>query len=361
MRIGIVTLYGNFNYGNRLQNYALQEILKKLGHEPKTLIMKNRKNQLKEILKIFLEKENSKLRIRKVKDIKREKNFDKFNKKNIDRYILNSLDGKFTEELNKKYDYFIVGSDQVWNPNFWREKKEGKECNNYLLKFVEPSKRISYAASFGVDNLDKYWEEEFKEELKYFKAISVREEEGKKIVNRLSIENVEVVLDPTMLLTKEEWLKLEEKVNNLSSKYILVFFLGNIDMETNIYIENIAKKRNLEIINMMSIDDRNVYSINPAQLIYMIRNAELVITDSFHLTVFSIIFQKYFLSLKRKQKGMKDMSSRLTTLLKKVKLEKRMEFLEENEIFKCNFEEIEKILENEREKSIFFLKKALED
>lgn len=361
MKIGIVTLYGNFNYGNRLQNYALQEILKKLGHESKTLVIKNEKKQLKEILKKFLEKENGKLKIKKVKDIKREKNFDNFNKKNIDRDILNSVDGKFDTELNKKYDYFIVGSDQVWNPNFWYEKKEGEEYYNYLLKFVEPKKRISYAASFGVSKLDKYWEEKFKEELEYFRALSVREEEGKKIINRFSIENVEVVLDPTMLLTKEEWIKLEEKVNNLPSKYILVFFLGNIDTETNIYIENIAKKNNLEVINFMSIDDINIYSINPAQLIYLIRNAELVITDSFHLTVFSIIFQKAFLSLKRKQQGMKDMSSRLTTLLKKIKLEKRMEFLKESDIFKCNFEETEKILENERKKSINFLKKALED
>lgn len=361
MKIGIVTLYGNFNYGNRLQNYALQEVLKKLGHEPKTLVIKNEDNTLKEVLKKFLEKQNNKLKIKKLKDIKRERNFDKFNKEKINKDVKKRIEGKFDEELNKNYDYFIVGSDQVWNPNFWSGKKEGKEFNNYLLKFVEPKKRISYAASFGVNNLDKYWEDAFKEELKHFKAISVREEEGRKIVERLSIKNTEVVLDPTMLLTKEEWLKFEEKVNNLPSKYILVFFLGNLDIETNIYIESIAKISNLEIIDMMSISNIDIYSVNPAQLIYIIRNAKLVITDSFHLTVFSIIFQKAFLSLKRKQKGMKDMTSRLITLLKKFKLEKRMEFLEVDDIFKYNFEGAEKILENERKKSIDFLKKALED
>lgn len=361
MKVGIVTLYGNFNYGNRLQNYALQETLKKLGHEPKTLVIKNEDNILKEILKKFLEKQNDKLKIKKLKDIKREKNFDKFNKEKINEDVKRAIEGKFDEELNKSYDYFIVGSDQVWNPNFWNEKKDGKEFNNFLLKFVDPRKRISYAASFGVNHLDKYWEDAFKEELKYFKAISLREEEGKKIVDRLSIKNTEVVLDPTMLLTKEEWLKFEEKVNNLPSKYILVFFLGNLDDETNTYIENIAKINNLEILDMMSLSNIDIYSANPAQLIYIIRNAELVITDSFHLTVFSIIFQRAFLSLKRKQQGMKDMASRLITLLKKFKLEKRMEFLEVDDIFKCSFEEAEKILKIEGENSINFLRKALED
>ena len=242
MKAGIITIIDNNNYGNRLQNYAVQEYLKKKGIDVSTL--KNiedlnfRKNFIYRILKYIYRSTKHFLKkiLKKEKEgfINRKKRFEEFNK-NINfykRYVT------AYSKVNSKFDYFITGSDQVWNPSFFRLSDVDFLC------FADPKKRIAFSASFGVSQLPYENSKIPKKYLNDFRAISVREDRGKEIVEELTNRNdVEVLLDPTMLLTAEDWDKVSKKPKQLKfSKYILNYFLGEISEERKKEINRIAKE-----------------------------------------------------------------------------------------------------------------------
>ena len=201
-----------------------------------------------------------------------------------------------------------------------------------------------------------------KKELKKFKAISVREEAGKKIAKELTKrEDIEVLVDPTMLLKKDEWEKLEKKPKKLETgkKYILNYFLGEISKEKKDAIENFAKENGYEIINILDTKSP-FYKTGPSEFLYLVHNAEIVFTDSFHACVFSILYNKPFYVIERVAKGMKNMNSRIDTLLNKMGLQNRKfeSVIETN----CEdiYEEVNKKLNIEREKALSFMKNALD-
>lgn len=212
-KIGIITIIDNNNYGNRLQNYALQEYLKKMNCHVVTL--KNDKyfnhkvnitKQINFLLRYFKNKIKSSFEIKKG----RKENFKEFNKHIV---FNKKLITTHNQEINQEYDYFIVGSDQVWKPNYLRLSDID------LLAFADNDKRISYAASFGVNKVSKEYENKIKKEIPKFKKISVREEEGKHIIELLTKrEDVEVLIDPTMLLTDKEWDKVMQKPKKVPDK-----------------------------------------------------------------------------------------------------------------------------------------------
>ena len=353
-KIGIITLYGNFNYGNRLQNYALQEVLKSLNYIPESfrIMFYNDSTLFKKIIRPI-----KKIRVNLLKE-KRTKKFEKFTKKNIDESKFIIKDNFSYHKLNNKYDYFVVGSDQVWNPNFF----EG-HSDVYLLNFANKNKNISYAASFGIANIEDKDKDIFAKGLNNFKSISVREKEGQKIVKDLSARDSTVVLDPTMLLSSKEWEKVMTKPKQMTNKkYILTYFLNGMNETQQKEIENLRKKQSLKIINLLNKNDMEYYNSDPSEFLYLFNHAEIIFTDSFHACVFSIIFSKpFFVFEKNKEK--KSMSSRIDTLLNTFKQEFRKVNSIENmtNIFKCDYKESYKILEKEKSKSIEFLKKALKD
>lgn len=353
--IGILTIIDNDNYGNRLQNYAISNILKQINCRPVTikncrLLNKKDKLYLLRLLKFFIE--NGK--IKKHKMIRRKK-FEKFNE-----YI--EFSNKYItpyDNVKYKYDYVIVGSDQVWNPNFSRFREVD------LLTFADNNQKISFSASFGINELPEHLENYAKDNLQTFKAISVREEAGKKIVEKVTKRtDVEVLVDPTMLLSAKEWdevSKKPEQLNNLKSKkYILNYFLGELSEEWKHEIEEVAKENDCEIINIL---DRQspFYQTGPSEFLYLEKNAFMVCTDSFHSSVFSIIYDIPFIVFERQQKGVVSMNSRIDTLLSKFRLEdRRFNGKITDTILQCDYTEAKEILDKEREKSINFLKRALE-
>ena len=365
MKIGIITIIDNNNYGNRLQNYALSTYLKNhFNIDNITLknnyLKNNRNNYYKnknkcEFIKI---KRNLKKFLLPIIDWKylssyaRESNFKKFNKKiNLSNKEINIL-----SNLNN-YDYVIVGSDQVWNPDHNRLSELD------LLSNVEPQKRISYAASFGIDSLDKNNSIKVKKEISKFKAISVREDKGKEIIQNITNrQDVEVLIDPTMLLSSNEWEKVLAKPNNFKvKKYILNYFLGELSEERKKEINRIAKENNCEIINILDKNDI-YYTYGPSEFLYLEKNAFLICTDSFHSCVFAIIFNKPFIIFDREQEGVKSMNSRLDTLIDKFELKNRKyngKMITNNNL-NHDYTEAYKILEKEREKSKKFLEKALD-
>lgn len=339
-KIGILTLNGNMNYGNRLQNYALEQTILKLGAEVDTIWLCSKKKLLEQYLKRF---------VFKLPKYKRNNNFFIFSRNNINiKYYLNY-------KFSKNYDYFIVGSDQVWNPNF------SDFSEDMFLEFSNREKNISYAASFGVNNIKNEYISMFRKGINNISHLSVREERGKDLIKELTnIEDVDVLIDPTMLLRCEEWDKISKKPKMLKSrKYILNYFLGNLSEKRKIEIDRIAREYDCNVINILDNKDP-FYECGPSEFLYLEKNAFLICTDSFHSSVFAILYNTPFLVFDREDKEEK-MNSRIETLLSKFKLEDRKfngEITEE--ILKCDYTETKQILEIEKEKSIKFLKESLD-
>ena len=295
MNIGIITIIDNNNYGNRLQNYATQEIVKSLHLNPITIQNQSYKNDKKYYFfrlikhRIFnFKRSNTFTSINDIK-LKRQENFRKFNNK-----IIFSKEEITAYKTIKDFDYYLVGSDQVWNPEFGRLRYVD------LLAFAENNKRISFSASFGISHIPQNMKATVSRELKKFKSISVREDVGKKIVENLTNrKDVEVLVDPTMLLTEAEWVNVCKKPKMLkTNKFILNYFLGELSKENEREIERIAKEYNCEIINIL---DKNspFYACGPSEFLYLEKNAFLICTDSFHSSVFAILFRKPFLVFER--------------------------------------------------------------
>ena len=362
-KIGIITLTGNKNFGNKLQNYALQEYLKKFKIENETIknytISNNTESCIKILIKITIRKIKNILKFILKKDerirIKREKKFKEFNI-NIN-YCKKTITLKNSKKFNNFYDYFITGSDQVWNPKFYALTEIE------TLAFANEEKRISYAASFGLSEMPSKYEKNIKKYIKYFKAISVRENTGKEIIEKITgRDDAEVVVDPTMLLEKEDWeniIKKPEKMKN-EQKYILVYFLGNMQDEQKQDIQKFAKEYNYEIINILDINSK-YYVSGPSEFLWFEKNATLICTDSFHAAVFAIIYNVPFIVFKREVRNNNNMSSRIDNLLSKFKLEERYYNGQITEdCLKCDYSNAMEILKKEKEKSKKFLKNAMD-
>ena len=349
--IGIITICDNTNYGNRLQNYALSKTIFNLDIECVTLWIK--KDLLKYRYKTLIKGFIGFIKPRYKKSFL----LSFFTKKMIKiEYIDEKNWYKKSRVIHKEYDYFIVGSDQIWNYAF------GYAGDREFLKFVEYDKTISYAPSFGVSKISNEYREKIKDGINHIKYLSVREDEGREIIKELTGRDAQVVLDPTLLLNDKEWASIEKKPSFMKNKeYILTYFLGEKSEELKVEIKKIATENNLEIINLNDEDDKKFLSCGVEQFIYLFNHSKLVVTDSFHGSVFSIIFKKPFFVFKRNSKNMMDMSSRINTLLKMLKQEKRSVNTLNNidNIFECDYDESYKILEKKKNESIGFLKKAL--
>lgn len=373
MKIAIDTITDGANYGNRLQNYALQSVLEDIGFEVETLRRRTSrdlsafgiiKDYIKEYIKILIGNKNTHFNRRARYNI-----FKDFNKEYIrfSDYCLH--DNKSPKNISQKYDYFICGSDQLWNVRFSIIQEDIK---NYLACFAESSQRISYAASFGTDSISYEYEKLFSKELKKFKALGVREDAGANIIRRLcDRQDVAVVLDPTLLIKKEKWNNFSKKPRyDTNGKYIVTYFLSRKDNIISEYIRSVADELNCRVINLeieflndSEIKDKNVFCTRPDEFVWLISNAECVLTDSFHATVFSILYNKPFVVFQRKaQEKNNDMGSRIYTLLEKFELLTCIDDFDNPTKRPCKFDEdrINEILNLEREKSLKFLESALE-
>lgn len=370
MKIAILTLNTHNNYGNRLQNYALRKILLNYADTVDTIwferdnyLPKQKIFSKKNIIKYILNWKGYKKYFNNfyITDCIREYNIRKFS----DEYIPIKYDFGISENLNKEYDYFIVGSDQVWNPNLWNFSNDDR---NFFLNFADRKKRIAYAASFGINKIPLDKEDLFKNGLSNMNAISVREQEGAKMVKDLINKDVPVVIDPTMLLNQQEWRNISKKPNWYNGeKYILTYFLGKASKYKNLnnIILNLLKEKGWKVYNLLDKNSFKIYTSTVEEFIYLIEHAELICADSFHATVFSILMKRPFLVVNCNNSEKNDMSSRLYTLLSLFELNDRFltketdKDLSMDNIFKIDYTKVDKILNKEKEKAISYVKASL--
>lgn len=368
-KIAIITLNGYFNYGNRLQNYALQESIKSLGFSVETIINSTKQtykleptfisrfknlmmNNPKEISRMIVNKVNNN-KIKEIQEI-RTRIFMDFTYKYIIETSHPILDNKISGDLSSRYNYFVTGSDQVWNPEYI----EGSSIN--FLTFTEKHKRISYAPSFGVSEIKPDYIENYKEWISDMCKLSVREDDGAKIIKVLTGRDAPVLVDPTLLLTKEKWLSISNEASNKpKGNYLLTYFLGGVPGRYKKQINIIAKENNLEVINLGDIREIETYKTGPSEFIDYVDSCSIFCTDSFHGAVFSILMDKPFIVYERKGTSL-SMFSRINTLLDKFDLNSRKaENVKMNQVFEADYSHVPGILEAERNKSFNYLKEAL--
>lgn len=365
-KIGIITFQSAHNYGAMLQVYALQC---KIEMKNEVKVINYRNSRIDNNYKVFKPIKGVGLeslkRIAKdvcmfVKNKKRFNVFDTFMKEKLK---LTEKTYYTIEELKNvppQMDIYITGSDQVWNPDI-----VGEVSDIYTLNFGgDKIKRISYAASIGNSKIEEKYKEEYKSKLSKLDYISVREEDGKKALEEIIDKPIEVVLDPTLLLTKKEWNKEIKDCKKENEKYILAYVVED-NAEYRKIVNYLSEKTGLKVIHFEKRNRykkilRSAYTDGPLEFVNLIKNAEYVIATSFHATVFSIIFHKKFFIVPHKKTG-----SRVTNLLKKLGINNRVvHALNDFEKIDYNFETdwnlVEEKLEQERRKSIDWLNKAIE-
>ena len=368
-KIGIVTLHGYGNYGNKLQNFALKEVSQSLGFETYTLVITNEKQSINiykdkliklmqtspsKLIKTLIDKNNNQKIFeenKKLVDL-RTKIFKEFSKKYLgEQFVRISNDNMHI--IQSEYEYFITGSDQVWNPVYI------SEMHNYFLTFAKEEQRIAYAPSLSCSEIPAIHREKYRNWLNGMSKISVREEEGARIIKELIGIDVPVLLDPTLLINKEKWLSIAKKAKNRPEHgYILTYFLGEISKEDKSYIKKISFENEMDIINLADVHDIEAYATGPEEFIDYINSASVFFTDSFHGCVFSILLETPFVDYERKTR-VATMYSRIETLLNKFDLKNRKIENLEGDLFNMDFSHVPQILELERNKSIDYLKDAL--
>jgi len=374
-KIGINTITDYVNYGNRLQNYASQEVLKSLGFEVETIVnvpkveieggvdftINRIKNALKLSPIVLIDKA-----IMKVKDKlshgkytacqkDKDKSFRTFTKQYIKEtdFIVSELN--IPTDLGERYDYFAVGSDQIWNPTL--RKGSGFD----FIQFAAQNKRIALSPSFGVSTIPEKYTEIYTRWISEMAYLSVREQAGADIIKKLCGRNAEVLVDPTLMLTKEQWLSISHPAKmKPKTKYLLTYFIGVVSAKRKKWLKDFAAKHQLEIVQMASLDDVPRYDANPGEFIDYINSAQIVCTDSFHAVIFSTLMQSPFVVFDREGRSA-PMSSRIDTLLSKLKFEDRKfsTISNSNQIFQIDFTHIPTILEIEQLKVMNYLKTAL--
>lgn len=331
-RIGIFTHYHNsLNYGGNLQAYALCRVLSDLRYDAQQVaydrrhdpsFWKNSSHSIvyrlaKFVYRAFISRPLNAYRNRSVLiSLKARRNaFLTFNHDAIP-HSDTVYSHKTLSECIGLYDVFITGSDQVWHPS--------AVCEAYLLDFVDGKKtpKLSYAASMAVDSLSATQLSRYQQSLSDYQAISVREANAVSILQPAVSVCVEQVLDPTLLLTDEQWDAFVPK-RSIEAPYLFCFFLGDTPKHRSL-AEEYAKKHGLQIVTLPHLSgsfrkcdkdfgDIKLYDVSPPDFISLIKYSACVFTDSFHTSVFSIIYHKEFFIFDRSSS--QSMGSRIVSLL----------------------------------------------
>ena len=386
-KILILMGYKTLNYGSNLQSIATCEMLRQIGMEVEVLNLDAlwgmfRKNKVKFYLSsgdlsfivkskggMYLSKFIEKIYPDYKKGIARRKEllYTFLDKRiNYSNKVKNFAEAT---ELSQNYDCVLLGSDQVWLPS-------SVMTDTYTLNFVDKNvKKIAYAPSFGIQEIpQKYWIK-YRDMFENIDYIALREESGKKIVKEISGRVCEVVADPVLMLDSKKWKEIIPRKKEMNDRYIFCYLLGNNKWQRE-WIKKYAEAQRLKTVGLIHLDQRIAYDekiydevmidASPEKFLNLIRYAEVVFTDSFHCTLFSMIEQRKFWCFRRFDDGKKvSTNSRMYSILKLVGLENHMlnrnsniNIIDQHE--KIDYRIIEMRINNFRKKSYEFLLSSLE-
>ena len=369
MRINVITRHAPGNYGSLLQAIATQKIFQQLDYDCRIIDyipkgetgakvaftqVKGKKNWNKNIIKKI-----AYILSREPEYLVMHHKFFKMRKK----YLNMTERFKNREDLEKKFcnskDIFVTGSDQVWGPI-----SDGNIDMTYFLNFLpDNTTKIAFASSFGIAYFDDESLIKIKKSLKLYSSIAVREDKAVELIKEMGIE-AKQVLDPTLLITAEEWSKYINKIPK-KQKYVLVYQIHNNPNLSN-YAKQYAKKANLSLVRVSPLfhqigrGGKFVWLPDIDKFLSLIKNAECLITDSFHGTAFALNFNTQFVEVLPNT----GTSSRNQSILKLTNLETRIvrnldDFSYINK--KIDFAKVNKIIEKKRMESLSYLRKILND
>lgn len=388
-KVAVVSCYFQKNYGSMIQALATQMALDKLGYENETINISGfceeiRKAKIKYFVKAALTSDILLSKMGMVKNVLikrfskneyvslskiRADKFDAFSKKWFRLSEVYNSKAELRSKCAENYSAVLVGSDQLWLPG-------NIAADYYTLNFVPESvNSIAYATSFGQSSLPRGSAQKAAVFLKKIRHISVREESGQKLVEELTGRRVPVVCDPTLLFTGEEWMAIQEQEPIVKGKYILCYFLGNNPPHRE-FAKRLKEATGCKIIALTHLDefvksdegyaDDTPYDIDSVDFLNLIRNAEYVCTDSFHCSVFSILYKRQFFTFRRYNRNTKQSTnSRLDTLFHLAGINGRLlrgnEEIRDCLKIKTDFEIVHKKLEQVRKSSYEYLESVLKD
>lgn len=321
MRVGIKTFHRTTNYGAILQTFALQKYINDLGIECEVIDYNSEAIVKKEEPMRLTNINSIKALIKYISGVvpqrKKHKKFNQFLKNNIKiskiRFEKNTL-----KNASIEYDLVIVGSDQVWNLDLTEQDY------SYFLDYIKDnSKKASYAASFGYENIPDKYQEKSKKLLEQFNYLSVREKQGKAIINNLTGQDASIVLDPTFLISKDIWNSMANNKVKQPKNYILVYFIHN-GPSTFDFIKKLSREYNCDIVYInktfrLKKGMKNIRSASPNEFLALLQGAKYVVTGSFHGVALSIIMNKQFFYERAQRKN--NYNSRIDSIISLLGLE----------------------------------------
>lgn len=347
MKVALAINYDYHDYGGMLQAFATQRFLEKQGIDSDAINFDNVKGDisrrkwkyfLSNLMDISIVKEKSRLIEKKIRQktnaqlkaqmAERDNAFDKFCTRHFK--VSRPFDSwdDMAKASQKEYDAVIVGSDQLWLPS-------NVMADYYTLNWVpEKVKKIAYATSFGIGNIPQKYKEMYRQYLTRIDYLSARETSGQEIISELTDRSVPLVNDPALLLDANGWDEVIKDKPIINDKYIFCYFMGD-NPEQRDFVKRLAKEKGLKIVALLHLDqfietdehyaDYTPWDISPDDFVNLVKYAEYVCTDSFHGTVFSIIYSRNFFTFKRfNKKASLSTNTRITSLLTRVGLMDRL-------------------------------------
>ncbi len=369
MKIDIITRHSVPNYGSLLQSYATQKAIEKIGHESEIINYTRYEERYENLATTLIKgkKWDKNILLRMIYKLIQTPNYARMYKKfaTYRKEFLKETKNEYgnIEELKKNIpeaDVYCSGSDQIWG-------KIGTEDydQSYFLEFAKGKKCISYASSFGKTQLNENLNKNLDRLLGKYTKILVREDSAKKILSDRNFDNVEQVLDPTLLLSMNEWSELANKSNKkIPTKYVLIYQLHDNKLFDK-YAEKFAKSKNLKLLRIspslyhITRSGKLVYLPTQYDFLKYFLNAEYILTDSFHATVFSIIFNKKFIDVLPENKT----GTRIESILNLFGINNRiLKSYEDMSLIETDidYENVNNRLVEEMEKSLKCLKDAIE-
>lgn len=349
----IITINDPANYGNRLQNYALTRMLLAYGS---TVTIYHRfeiwKRKIGHVVRVIrsIYDDGAKL------ELIRRKRIADFTSKHIGNLPICVTVKRGMVPNNVPVKQYVLGSDQIWN---YRSVPSTQDLLIRFSAFDNRKSAISYAASFGVAEIPAQYDGIYREGISHVRSISVREFAGASIVQDIANRQATVVLDPTLMLSAENWLGITEGFVSNDDKYVLTYFLGQPSVNQEYDIQTYAKAHGCRVRRMLDLRDKETYIAGPQDFVELFAKADYVFTDSYHACCFSIIFHKQFTVYNRAgMAGKSNMNSRMETLFRLFNLQSVM--MDSGLAPAIDYEKVDSLLAQHRKKSYAWLDEAIE-